>query len=46
MQVLEKTLTEELIDLENKFGAHNYHQLEVEIDRAERGGGYDVNGQR
>ena len=39
-------MTEELIDLENKFGAHNYHPLDVVIDRAEGVWVYDVNGKR
>jgi ornithine--oxo-acid transaminase len=33
--IAERTRTEELIDLENQYGAHNYHPLDVAIARAE-----------
>jgi len=38
--------TQELIDLEDKFGAHNYHPLDVVIERAEGVWVYDVEGKR
>ena len=38
--------TRELIDLENQYGAHNYHPLEVVIERAEGVWVYDVEGKR
>jgi ornithine--oxo-acid transaminase len=43
---LEATRTQELIDLENQYGAHNYHPLDVVIDRAEGVWVYDVEGKR
>jgi ornithine--oxo-acid transaminase len=46
MSVLEMTRTQELIDLENHFGAHNYHPLDVVIERAEGVWVYDVEGKR
>jgi ornithine--oxo-acid transaminase len=38
--------TQDYIDLENDFGAHNYHPLDVVIDRAEGVWVYDVEGKR
>jgi ornithine--oxo-acid transaminase len=38
--------TQDLIDLEDKFGAHNYHPLDVVIERAEGVWVYDVDGKR
>lgn len=46
MSVMEMTRTQELIELENKFGAHNYHPLDVVIDRAEGVWVYDVEGKK
>jgi ornithine--oxo-acid transaminase len=46
MPVLEKTRSQELIALEEQFGAHNYHPLDVVIDRAEGAWVYDVDGKR
>ena len=40
------TRTQELIDLENSYGAHNYHPLDVVIERAEGVWVYDVEGKR
>ena len=40
------TRTTELIALEEKYGAHNYHPLDVVIDRAEGVWVYDVDGNR
>ncbi|MGO9862529.1 MAG: ornithine--oxo-acid transaminase [Terriglobales bacterium] len=42
----ENLLTRNLIELENKFGAHNYHPLDVAIERAEGVWVYDVEGHR
>ena len=38
--------TREYIDLEEKYGAHNYHPLDVVIDRAEGVWVTDVDGNR
>ena len=38
--------TQEYIDLENKYGAHNYHPLEVVIERGEGVWVYDVEGRK
>ena len=46
MPVIEFAHTQELIDLENSFGAHNYHPLDVVIERAEGVWVYDVEGNR
>ncbi len=42
----ETTKTEELIHLEEEFGAHNYHPLDVVIKRAEGVWVYDVDNNR
>jgi ornithine--oxo-acid transaminase len=41
-----KDLTTEMVALENEYGAHNYHPLDVVIDRAEGVWVYDVDGKR
>jgi len=47
MPVLHEQLkTQELIDLENRYGAHNYYPLDVVIERAEGVWLYDVEGKR
>jgi len=46
MPAEETTLTQELIDLENSFGAHNYHPLDVVIEHAQGVWVYDVEGNR
>ena len=46
MSVMEITHSEQLIALEDRFGAHNYHPLDVVIERAEGVWVYDVNGER
>src|ERR1017187_7201916 len=47
MQAIEETvLTSEFIRLEEKYGAHNYHPLDVVIERAEGVWVYDVDGNR
>jgi len=38
--------TQEFIDLENAYGAHNYHPLDVVISRAEGVWVYDVDGKK
>ena len=38
--------TQSLIDLEEQYGAHNYHPLDVVIERAEGVWVYDVDGKR
>ena len=38
--------TQDLIDLEDKYGAHNYHPLDVVIERAQGVWVYDVEGKR
>ncbi|MCH7678726.1 aminotransferase class III-fold pyridoxal phosphate-dependent enzyme, partial [candidate division KSB1 bacterium] len=38
--------TEELIALEDKYGAHNYHPLDIVIAKAEGVWVYDVKGNR
>src|ERR1041385_5837692 len=43
---IEATKTEELIRLEEEFGAHNYHPLDVVIKRAEGVWVYDVDNKR
>jgi ornithine--oxo-acid transaminase len=40
------TRTQELIALEDQYGAHNYHPLDVVIERAEGVWVYDVEGKR
>jgi ornithine--oxo-acid transaminase len=42
----EKTRTEEFIELEEKYGAHNYSPLDVVIERAQGVWVYDVDGKR
>ena len=46
MSSLTITRTQELIELENNYGAHNYHPLDVVIERAEGVWVYDVEGHR
>ena len=45
-QIEQPMCTQELIELEDKFGAHNYHPLDVVIERAEGVWVYDVEGKR
>src|SRR5664279_961901 len=42
----EQQRTHDFIELENKYGAHNYHPLDVVIERAEGVWVYDVEGNR
>ena len=47
MPVIEENMhTHEFVELENKFGAHNYHPLDVVIERAQGVWVYDVDGKR
>ena len=47
MPVIEgRTLTQAFVDLENTYGAHNYHPLDVVIEHAEGVWVYDVEGKR
>ncbi len=47
MPALEESLhTREFIELENAYGAHNYHPLDVVIDRGQGVWLYDVDGKR
>src|SRR3954468_24678418 len=47
MPVIEERMhTRGFVALENQFGAHNYHPLDVVIDRAEGVWVYDVDGKR
>ena len=41
-----ETKTAEFIELENRFGAHNYHPLDVVIERAQGCWVYDVDGKK
>jgi ornithine--oxo-acid transaminase len=43
---LSPALATELIELEERFGAHNYHPLDVIIERAEGAWVYDVEGRQ
>ena len=46
MSVLEKINSEEIIALENKYGAHNYHPLPVVLSRGEGVFVWDVEGKK
>ena len=46
MPVMDASHTQELIELEENFGAHNYHPLDVVIERAEGVWVYDIEGKR
>jgi ornithine--oxo-acid transaminase len=46
MLTTDQMLTQEFVDLENLYGAHNYHPLDVVIERAEGVWVYDVEGKR
>ena len=46
MPVMETTTAQELIELEQQFGAHNYHPLDVVIERAQGVWVYDTEGKR
>ena len=44
--IAEQLPTQSYVDLENAYGAHNYHPLDVVIERAEGVWVYDVEGKR
>ena len=46
MSVLEKMSSKAIIDLENKYGAHNYHPLPVVLSRGEGVYVWDVEGKK
>jgi ornithine--oxo-acid transaminase len=46
MSVLEKISSQEIIALENKYGAHNYHPLPVVLSRGEGVYVWDVDGKK
>lgn len=46
MDVIEKKISQELIALEDKYGAHNYHPLPVVLSRGEGVYVWDVEGKR
>jgi len=46
MPVIEHLLTSDYIELEDLYGAHNYHPLDVVIERAEGVWVFDVDGKR
>ena len=46
MTVLEKLTSQQAIDLENKYGAHNYHPLPVVLSRGEGVYVWDVEGKK
>lgn len=46
MSVTEQTLSQQAIDLENKYGAHNYHPLPVVLNRGEGVFVWDVEGKK
>ena len=46
MAVLENTASQEAIDLENKYGAHNYHPLPVVLNKGEGVYVWDVEGKK
>jgi len=46
MTVLEKLTSQKAIELENKYGAHNYHPLPVVINRGEGVYVWDAEGKK
>jgi ornithine--oxo-acid transaminase len=46
MEVMDRMQTKDFIELEERYGAHNYHPLDVVIERAEGVWVYDVEGKR
>ena len=46
MEVIDRLETKDFIELENNYGAHNYHPLDVVIEHAEGVWVYDVEGNR
>jgi len=46
MEIIDHLQTQDFIELENSYGAHNYHPLDVVIERGEGVWVYDVEGNR
>jgi ornithine--oxo-acid transaminase len=46
MPVMDRLQTKDFIELEERYGAHNYHPLDVVIERAEGVWVYDVEGKK
>src|ERR1035438_4754908 len=46
MEVIDRLETKDFIELEDQYGAHNYHPLDVVIEHAEGVWVYDVEGNR
>src|SRR5579863_6577083 len=46
MSVMDRLQTRDFIELEDRYGAHNYHPLDVVIERADGVWVYDVDGNR
>ena len=46
MAILDQLTSQQAIDLENKYGAHNYHPLPVVLNRGERVYVWDVEGKK
>ena len=46
MAVLEQVTSQDAIDLENKYGAHNYHPLPVVLSKGEGVYVWDVEGKK
>ena len=46
MSITEKTVSQQAIDLENKYGAHNYHPLPVVLNKGEGVYVWDVEGKK
>ncbi len=46
MPVMDRPQTQDFVELEDRYGAHNYHPLDVVIERAEGIWVYDVEGNR
>jgi ornithine--oxo-acid transaminase len=46
MSIAEQTLSQKAIEIENKYGAHNYHPLPVVLERGEGVYVWDVEGKR
>jgi len=45
-EIMNEKSTREFVELESQFGAHNYHPLDIVIERAEGVWVYDVEGKR
>jgi ornithine--oxo-acid transaminase len=45
-EIINKKRTEDFVELENQYGAHNYHPLDVVIERGEGVWVYDIAGKR